>query len=212
MTGSPGPGGAARWALAAAALAALLLGLQALPPMLFGAGRWNWAGHALALAALAGVAWALRSRIGLTAAAMGFTRRPAPGRQPAAAGVTLAMLAWQAVAVLRLPAPADVTAEDLWFQATMPGLFEEALFRGLLLALLDRAWPPRWRVAGVDLGWGGVAVTVAFVALHATSFASIQAVAPLALALLWLRGWTGGLVWPVFLHNAWNVLAFALRA
>jgi hypothetical protein len=201
-----------RWLIAAAASLVLLLLLMALPPLLTGPVRWNWAGHALALSVLLAIAWRLVRDAGMSWSEMGFARRQRAGSVFAAAAATLALLALQAMLVMRAGAPAPVTPEDLWFQATMPGLFEESLFRGLLPALVDRAFSARWRVAGAELGWGALIASLLFLALHARSGGALLGVLPLALVLPWLRARTGSLLWPVFLHNGWNALAFALKA
>ena len=96
---------------------------------------------------------------------------------------------------------------ETWlYQATLPGLFEEVLFRGLALALADRAFPRRWNIAGSPIGFGGVVVSVAFVALHAHSAQAVVSVLPAALLYLWLRARTGSLMLPVAVHTGWNLL------
>jgi hypothetical protein len=87
-------------------------------------------------------------------------------------------------------------------------LVEETIFRGVLLALLDRAFPARGRVLGAPLGWGGVVVTLGFVLLHPLTASSLSAVMPPAVLYLWLRARTGSLALPVLVHNSWNVLAY----
>ena len=82
---------------------------------------------------------------------------------------------------------------------------EECAFRGVLLAMLDRAFVGRWRVLGVSVGWGGAVVTLLFVALHGFSAGTLLSVLPAALLYLWLRLRTDSLVWPVLFHNLWNL-------
>ena len=84
-------------------------------------------------------------------------------------------------------------------------VLEELVFRGVLLALLDRALPQRWRVAGAYIGWGGVALTAAFIALHGLRPGLLLGVAPAALLYLWLRERTGSLLAPIAAHLAWNL-------
>jgi hypothetical protein len=85
-----------------------------------------------------------------------------------------------------LPAlwPGERVIGDRWNQATRPGLVEGALFRGVLLALLDRAIAARRVVLGV---------------------------LPAALAYLWLRLRTGSLVLPLVVHNLWNLSVYAVH-
>lgn len=108
----------------------------------------------------------------------------------------------------RLPA---VPTETWLFQASLPGLVEETVFRGVLLALADRAlaprWP-RWNVGGAPIGPGGLWVTLLFVALHGASVHTLTGVLPAALLYLWLRARTGSLVAPILAHNAWNLSVY----
>lgn len=97
------------------------------------------------------------------------------------------------------------------YQSTLPGLVEEAIFRGVLLALLDRAFSARSMVLGAPLGWGGMVVTLGFVLLHPLTASSLWAVLPPAGLDLWLRARTSSLALPVLVHNSWNVLAYIAR-
>lgn len=87
----------------------------------------------------------------------------------------------------------------------LAAVLEELVFRGVLLALLDRALPQRWRIAGAYIGWGGVALTLAFIALHGARPGLLLGVLPAALLYLWLRERTGSLLAPVAAHLAWNL-------
>ncbi len=51
------------------------------------------------------------------------------------------------------PAGDRVTVESLAYQATMPSLAEEPVFRAILPALLAAALGSPWRLAGAQLGW-----------------------------------------------------------
>jgi uncharacterized protein len=85
---------------------------------------------------------------------------------------------------------------------------EESLFRGVLLALLDRAFVGRRSVFGAPIGWGGVVVTLVFLALHGFSVGTLLGVLPAALLYLWLRARTGSLVLPIVVHNLWNLSVY----
>jgi uncharacterized protein len=74
--------------------------------------------------------------------------------------------------------------------------------------LLDRAFSARANLFGATIGWGGVAVTLVFVALHGTSACALVGVLPPALLYLWLRAKTGSLVMPVVVHNLWNLSVY----
>jgi uncharacterized protein len=212
----PGLGRAAArpWVVAFGATLALVLLLLALPPVApapAGTVRWNWGGHLLALLGLAWVARSLVRRAGVSWPEMGFTLAQRRGSLRPALTTTVVVLAvgaaWMGLGRSRGPPPSLPT----WvFEATLPGLLEEPLFRGVLLALLDRAFVARRHFFGVSLGWSAAVVTLVFVALHGTDAGRLAAVLPAALLYLWLRARTGSLLLPVVVHNLWNlsVLAF----
>jgi uncharacterized protein len=200
------------WAFMATLL--LCLALPALPLLWPGdrfiGAQWNWGGQLLALAGACWVAWLLVRRGVLSWPAMGFTWAQRSGSMPAALAVTAAALAANLLSMsassFRLP---GVTLETWAYQATVPGLVEESLFRGVLLALADRAFVARRHLLGASLGWGGVVVTLVFVALHGVRIGTLLGVLPAALLTLWLRARTGSLVLPVVAHNLWNLSVHA---
>ena len=201
------------WAIVFVAAQALWLGLWTLPALWPGrrwlGERWNWSGSLLALSGTLWVGAILVRRAGLTWHEMGFTwaQRPdsiAPALRVASAALLLQVL----LTIGGGYAPPPLSAETWLYQATLPGLVEEAIFRGVLLALLDRAFLARRLVFGAPLGWGGVVVTLGFVLLHPLTASSLLAVLPPAVLYLWLRARTGSLVLPVLVHNSWNVLAY----
>jgi membrane protease YdiL (CAAX protease family) len=133
----------------------------------------------------------------------------------------LFLAAVQAAVAGSLGNNSSADAETLLFQAVVPGLDEELIFRGVLLALLDQAFLARWRLAGAELGWGTVAVSLLFGAVHGVGFDSrwhldlhLLSVAFTTMASLvycWLRARTGSLLFPVLTHNASNFILFAVR-
>jgi len=202
------------WVLAF--LGALALGL-ALPswPLLWSGERrigtqWNWSGQLLALAGSGGVAALLVRRGLLSWPAMGFTLKQNADSLPPALAVMAVALALNHLAMsfssFRLPA---VSLETWAYQATLPGLVEETLFRGVLLALADRAFSARKRLFGTPLGWGAVVVTLVFLALHGVRVGTLFGVLPAALLFLWLRARTGSLLLPIAAHNLWNLSVHA---
>ncbi len=202
------------WALAFVATLALFLGLWSLPGFtpgerIFG-DHWNWSG---ALLALAGTLWvaALLARGGAVPwREMGFTRAQRPGSLRPALWVSATTLSLNVLVMnqsnFRLH---DVPLETWAYQATLPGLFEEAAFRGVLLALADRAFTARRAVLGISVGWGGVVVTLVFLALHGMTMGTLLGVLPAALLYLWLRLRTGSLIGPIVVHNLWNLSVYA---
>lgn len=59
--------------------------------------------------------------------------------------------------------PLQFHPEAIAFQATLPGLQEELLFRGILLALLTRIFPyPDWKFFNVKFGWPVIITSILF--------------------------------------------------
>ncbi|OWY59602.1 hypothetical protein B7486_73695 [cyanobacterium TDX16] len=101
------------------------------------------------------------------------------------------------------------------FQLTMPGLEEEAFYRGTLLFALDRAFLGRRRFLGVDWGWGALLSCVMFGLAHAFGFSEGQfSFDPLTMALtavpsfigVWLVLRTRSVLLPAVLHNFGNAI------
>jgi hypothetical protein len=202
------------YAVAFLASLALYFGLSALPDSVPGerviGDRWNWSGGLLAAGGLLMVAAMLVRRAGFVWPEFGMTWQQREGSWRAVALVALPVLALNYAAMslssFRLP---GVPLETWLYQASVPGLAEETAFRGVLLALADRAFPTRRTIGRAPLGWGGVVVTAAFFAAHDLSLATAIGVLPAALLYLWLRARTGSLVLPIVVHNAWNLSVYA---
>lgn len=203
------------WWIVFVATLLLFLGLRGLPMLLPGertiGEHWNWSGELLALAGVLWVASMLARRGAMPWREMGFTWVQRAGSVRAALWVSAAALVLNsAVSSLSRFRRPPVPLETWLYQATLPGLVEEAVFRGVLLAVLDRALHARANLAGAPIGWGGAIVTLAFVALHGPSVGALVGVLPAALLYLWLRARTGSLLLPVAVHNAWNLSTFHL--
>lgn len=205
------------WALAALATLALFLALRALPQMVPGerliGDAWDWTGPLLGLAGVLGVAAVLVRKGMLEWRDAGITLSQARGSLPGAIGVACVALginyALMSLSSFQLP---GVALETWLYQATLPGLVEETVFRGLLLALAERAVAARharWEVMGTGIGWGGLVVTLTFLALHGISLGTVLGVLPAALLYLWLRKRTGSLLLPIVVHNLWNLSVYA---
>ncbi|WP_353217579.1 CPBP family intramembrane glutamic endopeptidase [Sandarakinorhabdus sp.] len=205
------------WLAAAAALVAindalLTNGYGLLPDMI--GGNWNWQGKLLALAATLAIA----ALPGFGWRRCGITLVQAPGSLRAALPVALLYCAFFAAIALAFPGDGGDT-ETLLFQLSLPGLEEEAFYRGLLLVALGQAFTARKRLLGVDCGWSAILSCLLFGLAHAFSFAggsfsfdaitmALTAVPAFLGVWMWLR--TGSLLLPVLLHNVGNSLSLLI--
>lgn len=114
------------------------------------------------------------------------------------------------------------TAETFAFQATVPGLDEELLFRGVLLVLLDRALTARRAMWGGQVGWSALITTLLFGLGHglfirdgatlAVDPTAIITTSIVGLILVWVRIRGASLVPAVLVHNGINVSVVAMVA
>jgi len=190
------------WARRAVALLALYLIALALSGWLLPASWAAW-GSAVAAFAVLLTAQPFIALGVLQPAEIGLTA-PRPGTMRVVViAIGLALLLNVVVMIVRGAAPVRVAGTTA-AAVLVAAVLEELVFRGVLLALLDRALPQRWRIAGAYIGWGGVALTLSFVALHGLRPGLLLGVLPAALLYLWLRERTGSLLAPIAAHLAWN--------
>jgi membrane protease YdiL (CAAX protease family) len=136
---------------------------------------------------------------------------PRPGSlRPALAVTLVALLANAAIITTRGPAAVAVTT-TLVIAVIVAAIIEELVMRGLVLALADRACPPRWSLWGARIGVGGVIVTAAFIVLHGVRPGMLLGVAPAAMLYLWLRARSGSLLPPIVAHVLWNLSVVLLQ-
>lgn len=122
---------------------------------------------------------------------------------PAALATGVALAANAAVITLRDATPIDISAV-LVFASLLAAVMEELVMRGALLALADRASPPRWNLWGAPVGLGGLVLTTSFILLHGLRPGLLLGVAPASLLYLWLRARTDSLAPPILAHLLWN--------
>ena len=144
-------------------------------------------------------------------AEIGLTPPRTGSLRPAGVVTLLALMANAAISLLRGAAPVGITAA-LVSASLIAAVMEELVMRGALLALADRASPPRWILWGAPIGLGGLAVTAAFVALHGLRPGLLLGVAPAAMLYLWLRARTASLAPPIVAHLLWNGSVLLLHA
>lgn len=201
-------------------LAALIFGKQVfqLPGLeavsqLLALSDWNWGGKLVSVLAIAAMVLVVAVIVPGALARMGFTLRHNPGSVQPALAVAAMMIAFGVAWSIYLNDGVDFTSDELAFQALMPGLDEEPMFRGLLPFLLALALGGNDR-RFLHLSLSGVVVTVIFSLAHGLAFqegqfvfnaASVLATGIVGLCLLWIRERTGSLVMPILMHNAFNV-------
>lgn len=216
------------WIVAVTALGFLSTVASALPiawPQVFPetARQWNWAGKTVSIVFTAIVAILLiafagfrRTDFGLT-----FVQAPHTGRAIAFAILPFLVIAGVLVWLMSPPTPWP-SNETLAFQATLPGLDEEFLFRGLMLALFDRMFPAKANVLNARLGYGAIVVSIVFGLVHAVRIDAhlhaqlfiMQGVfaGVIGFVLVWIRARTQSLALPILTHNAFNLLNYVVPA
>ncbi|HEY2069454.1 MAG TPA: type II CAAX endopeptidase family protein [Rhizomicrobium sp.] len=179
--------------------------------------HWNWSGKAIDIAAISLVAIALIATRRFTAAEMGYTVRQAPRTGRAFLTVVVPFLLITAFLTLMwFGETKPQSVETLWFEATMPGLAEEPLWRGILLALFMKMFAARNKLLGAEFGYAAIAVSLVFGLVHGLQFDDKLAIhtSPIegawatlcGLIFAWLRLRTKSLVLPILTHNATNVI------
>ena len=140
----------------------------------------------------------------LTRADIGLVPLRPGSARPACMVTALALMLNAVILAVRGPAAMNLSG-TLMLAVVLAAMIEELVFRGVILALADRANPPRWNLWGAPIGIGGLAVTAAFVALHGVRPGLLIGVAPAAILYLWLRARTGSLLAPIAAHLLWNL-------
>lgn len=120
------------------------------------------------------------------------------------------------------PKGGEFDLNQFLFQATLPGLTEEIVFRGILLWILSKAFVPSKEIKGVFFGWGFIIVTFAFAMVHGVALtetmeikvdyitiAYITLITSLSLGIL--RKFSGNLILPTIGHNVVNLMSFFIR-
>jgi membrane protease YdiL (CAAX protease family) len=169
---------------------------------------WNWFGKIMSIAfscvVLACSPW-LRRNVGLR-------WQQAPGSTSLSVGCFVSYLAC-AIGIGFLMPPIAFSADTLMFQFLIPGIDEELLIRGILLALFERAFGQSPMSCRLRFGYAAMITSLAFGLPHAVSvvdghyqFSFIQfstTTAWAAVAAL-VRTRSGSLLWPIVYHGSWN--------
>lgn len=118
---------------------------------------------------------------------------------------------WHPAAHFAIRLPPSIF-DEIAGQLVVIALPEEAFFRGFLQTELDRAWAPRWRILGADLGPGWLVSAAIFAVGHLLTIRHPARLAVFFPALVfgWLRARTRGVGAPVLFHAACNIFSSAL--
>jgi uncharacterized protein len=108
--------------------------------------------------------------------------------------------------------PPPSILDEVFGQALVIALPEEAFYRGYLLTALDDVWGTPWTFAKAKLGWGWLVSSAIFAVGHFFTEPDPQRLAVFFPALVfgWLRARTGGVGSPALFHVLCNVLASTL--
>ena len=120
------------------------------------------------------------------------------------------------------PKGGEFDLETFAFQATMPGLTEELLFRGIYLWIFDKVFLPKWNFKGIQFGWGFIIVTLLFGMAHGIILTTdyqfkidiitiiyLTLISSLSLGIL--RKFSGNLIYSILGHNVINVMNAIIR-
>jgi hypothetical protein len=175
---------------------------------LFSTSQWNWFGKLASILfsclLLACSPW-LRQNVGLR-------WRQAPGSIKLSAACVVAFLSC-AIVLGVLIRPAPFSADTLLFQFLIPAIDEELLLRGIMLALLERAFGQSAVSCQLRFGYASLLVSLVFGTAHAVSFEDGQchfATLMFSITTIWaaiaalVRTRSGSLLWPTILHSAWD--------
>ncbi len=114
-----------------------------------------------------------------------------------------------------------VNAETLAYQLLMPSLAEEPVFRAILPALLSTAMGSPWKIAGAQLGWWWLAISVCFGLGHAVNWSTEGGfefdMIPFVVVTLFTMpyGWIAarcGSVWPCVIGHSLNNSTYVAMA
>lgn len=178
----------------------------------FAGGEWNWSGKVYSLLLSIMVVLGL----GIKPEAIGLTLSQ---RNLTASLIALFLFILWGISLGLLFKPSAPSVETLAFQALMPGLAEELVYRGIAPALLLGLIRGKESAQGIP--WAVVFITaLAFGIWHGLSYSDakfsfdpMSALFPFigSIAGGWLRFSSGSLLFPILAHSSANV-AFHLTA
>ncbi len=104
--------------------------------------------------------------------------------------------------------------ERLLYQATMPGIAQELLYRGAMMGLLNKAFGKPWKIFGANMGWGAIITSVLYGLIHGLAadshfviyffFGKLLITGLIGFALAWAKERSGSLIPSIVAHNFIN--------
>jgi uncharacterized protein len=116
--------------------------------------------------------------------------------------------AYRGLAGLHAPALTFDLVQFIAVQVVVVALPEELFFRGCLLELLERRFPPRHRWLGGGVGLALLLSSLAFALIHLPKNGDPRALATFFPGMVfgWMRSATGSILAPVIAHASSNIL------
>lgn len=182
-------------------------------------GVWNWTGKAVSILCM----WSLVLFLpALKPARVFATWEQQEGSVLVAVLVICLLCVVQITMQVAFHNTEALSRETLAYQATLPGIDEELVFRALLLGMIDFLCPGRIRVWGAALGWGALCSSVAFGLIHALFVVKGYSIHidwvgfvisfGFGLGFAWIAERTRSILLSVVAHNAVNVAGVLMRA
>ena len=181
---------------------------------LFDGQQWNWGGKTASL--LWALAFLYTTRI-ITKREAGFTPS-VQQRQSVITIMAVLLLLRFALRLLFQGTGGGYRLETFLYEATLPGLSEEIVFRGILLSLLNRVFTRNLTWLNTRFGWGLILTSLLFGAVHGLSinpsripdFNSQRFLMTGALGFVMglLKEKSQSLLPSIVFHNLWNLLAY----
>lgn len=151
---------------------------------------------------------------------VGLTFHQNPGAILPACLATSFLAAWAFVAGISSP-KGKFDLSTLTYLAIMPGLNEELVYRGILLAILGKMFPENLKLLGAPFRWGIIVTSLLFGLLHGfwldnnlavhIELIALRNATISGLVFAWLRARTGSLVMPIMAHGLEDFLFFLPR-
>src|SRR5882757_666780 len=135
---------------------------------LFKGQQFNWVGKGAALLVEGTLAFSIP---GFTRKTFGLAKIEWAGTTPILAVCAIYFFIRLSLYYFSGSIAPEIHTEQFLFQATLPGLQEELLFRGILLGLLTRVFQrPMWTIWKLRFGWAALITSILFGLSHGIGF------------------------------------------